>query len=252
MVKYGESCADDSECKSNICEMTYDNINNPKGRFCVIQSQKWGKECFLNSDCVSNRCELTRDKYGVPDKKRCVIIDGLQKQAEKSLMDESDMPESMKLDPQSAAIAKEQVILNPHQKALAFNNRGPVAKFACTVIEFVLKIAIDIIKLLYEIWYMVFKAVWNLLFGMFDGIFGNFTSSKYTTCSDSSSYYVRYLFTLLFPPAGVFMAKGLSGFMQIIICAALTLLLYFPGLVYAIIIMRGSRHSQAECKKRRR
>ena len=64
MVKYGEACSDDSECKSNICEMTYDKINNPKGRFCVIQSQKWGKECFINSDCVSNRCELTKDKYG--------------------------------------------------------------------------------------------------------------------------------------------------------------------------------------------
>ena len=113
-------------------------------------------------------------------------------------------------------LASEKVLLNPHQKALAFSNRGPVATFVCTVIEFVFKIMIDILKLLYKIWLMVFKAVWNLLFGAFGGVFGNLTDNKYSECSGSASFYFRYFMTILFPPAGVFMAKGISGFLQII------------------------------------
>jgi uncharacterized membrane protein YqaE (UPF0057 family) len=250
MVKYGKSCKEDSECKSNICEMTYDKINNPKGRFCVNQSKKWGNECFLNSDCISNRCELTRDQYGVPSKKRCVVIDGLKKEAEKSLY-ASGLPEGMKLDANSQKIAKEKVILNPHQKALAFRGRGPVASFVCTVIEFCLKIWIMILKLLYQVWLMVFKAVWHLLFGFFDGVFGGLTKGKNTQCSNNFSFYFRYFITILFPPAGVFMAKGITGFLHIVVCAGLTMLMYFPGLVYAIIIMRGSRPEGEECKIRR-
>ena len=48
-----EKNRDDAECSSGICEMTYDKLNNPKGRYCVTQSKKYGKVCELNSDCIS-------------------------------------------------------------------------------------------------------------------------------------------------------------------------------------------------------
>ena len=52
--------------------------------------------------------------------------------------------------------------------------------------------------------------------------------------------YWRYFLTLLCPPAGVFMAYGFSGWVQLIICCILSLLYYIPGLVYAIIVMNRS------------
>ena len=245
MVKYGERCRNDSECKSDICEMAYDELNNPKERLCVIQSKKWGKECALNSDCISNRCELTFDKYRIPDKKRCVIIDGLKKKAEKSMFNEDDLPESVRMDEQTKKVSQEKVILNPHQKALAFEGRGPIATVVCTIIEFFLKLFLKILQLLYDIWFGIFKSIWNLLFGGFDGLIPDIPG-KYKTCHNS--FYFRYFITILFPPAGIFMSKGITGFFQIMVCCALTLMFYFPGLVYAIIIMRGSRHSDL-CKK---
>lgn len=249
MVKYGEPCQKDSDCKSNICEMTYDSINNPIGRKCVKQSKKWGNMCELNSDCVSNRCELTFTKDGVPDKKRCVVIDGLKKEAEKSIYDDGDMPDSVKMDEQSKKISQEKVLLNPHQKALAFKGRGPIAKFTCTILETIIKLVLDGLKALFDIWKMFFKMMWGLLFGGFSGVVPkveNVRINGQKVASCHTSFYFRYFLTILFPPAGVFMAKGLSGWFQLAVCCLLTLMLYFPGLVYAIIIIRGSIHNEEE------
>tara|TARA_B100000902_G_C27312903_1_gene919472 strand:+ start:317 stop:1390 length:1074 start_codon:yes stop_codon:yes gene_type:complete len=43
--------------------------------------------------------------------------------------------------------------------------------------------------------------------------------------------------TILCPPVGVFMEYGLSGWFQIFICSLLTLMFYFPGLLYALILI---------------
>ena len=43
--------------------------------------------------------------------------------------------------------------------------------------------------------------------------------------------------TILCPPIGVFMDMGLSGWFYILICILLTLLFYFPGLIYALLII---------------
>lgn len=45
------------------------------------------------------------------------------------------------------------------------------------------------------------------------------------------------LATVLFPPAGVFMELGLTGFIQILVCLLLTFMFYFPGLIYALILL---------------
>jgi uncharacterized membrane protein YqaE (UPF0057 family) len=43
--------------------------------------------------------------------------------------------------------------------------------------------------------------------------------------------------TVLCPPVGVFMEYGLYGWFNILICALLTLAFYFPGLIYALILL---------------
>lgn len=45
------------------------------------------------------------------------------------------------------------------------------------------------------------------------------------------------IITYLFPPYGIFMKKGLSGISEIIVASVLTILLYFPGLMYALSIV---------------
>lgn len=43
--------------------------------------------------------------------------------------------------------------------------------------------------------------------------------------------------TILCPPVGVFMEYGLMGWLNVFICSLLTLMFYFPGLIYALIIL---------------
>ena len=43
--------------------------------------------------------------------------------------------------------------------------------------------------------------------------------------------------TVLCPPVGVFMEYGITGWFNILICALLTLVFYFPGLIYALILL---------------
>lgn len=43
--------------------------------------------------------------------------------------------------------------------------------------------------------------------------------------------------TIILPPMGLFMELGLKGWMNLIICSLLTLFYYFPGLIYALIIL---------------
>ena len=45
------------------------------------------------------------------------------------------------------------------------------------------------------------------------------------------------LSTVLLPPLGLFMELGLKGWFNILLCALLTFFYYFPGLIYALIII---------------
>lgn len=43
--------------------------------------------------------------------------------------------------------------------------------------------------------------------------------------------------TVLCPPVGVFMEYGIHGWLKILVCLLLTLMLYFPGLIYALLLL---------------
>lgn len=43
--------------------------------------------------------------------------------------------------------------------------------------------------------------------------------------------------TVLCPPVGVFMEFGVTGWLKILVCFILTLMMYFPGLIYALILL---------------
>lgn len=45
------------------------------------------------------------------------------------------------------------------------------------------------------------------------------------------------IMTVLCPPLGIFMQYGLSFWINIILCALLSLVFYFPGLIYALILL---------------
>jgi uncharacterized membrane protein YqaE (UPF0057 family) len=55
--------------------------------------------------------------------------------------------------------------------------------------------------------------------------------------SDGTIPFSVIIATILCPPVGVFMEYGVTGWFNIVICALLTLVFYFPGLIYALILL---------------
>lgn len=87
-----------------------------------------------------------------------------------------------------------------------------------------------------------FKKMFNLVFGPFiKGIWGDdYVTKKNSKCykmPDCSVPYPVLFATIILPPLGVFMELGLKGWLNILICAVLTLILYLPGLIYALILL---------------
>jgi uncharacterized membrane protein YqaE (UPF0057 family) len=70
----------------------------------------------------------------------------------------------------------------------------------------------------------------------FDPNKNRFTEKNYVN-SDNKIPMSIIIGTVIFPPLGVFMEYGLSGWIQILISGFLTLCFYFPGLVYALICL---------------
>jgi uncharacterized membrane protein YqaE (UPF0057 family) len=64
--------------------------------------------------------------------------------------------------------------------------------------------------------------------------------------------YLRYFITIITPPMGVFLSKGIHGWMNIILCIFFCYLNYIIGIVYALVITYNSHfpdlytHAQKE------
>ena len=65
----------------------------------------------------------------------------------------------------------------------------------------------------------------------------NDTDKNCYKATDGTVPFSVIIITILLPPAGVFIEYGLTGWFQILICSILTLLFYFPGLIYALVLL---------------
>ena len=135
--------------------------------------------------------------------------------------------------------------------------------------DFILSIPLDIITLSKRILYLVFdglSSVIVLIVRKIGNKFGNMTlaamsgadnvpdqslneendadyfkknsyQQKCYRTSDGQIPFSVIMATILCPPIGVFMEYGLFGWFNILICSLLTLAFYFPGLIYALILL---------------
>jgi uncharacterized membrane protein YqaE (UPF0057 family) len=65
----------------------------------------------------------------------------------------------------------------------------------------------------------------------------NMNNKKCYKTPDGTVPFSVVIATILCPPVGVFMEYGILGWFNILICALLTLMFYFPGLIYALILL---------------
>ena len=131
------------------------------------------------------------------------------------------------------------------------------ANFVNDFFKSIMVITITICKLPLELIMASFKICINIIGGWMQGFWG-WDMSSLTKADKNSPYFKSFnrtagqkiyytqqntvpfsiiLGTILCPPMGVFMDMGTTGWLNIIICALLTLLFYLPGLCYALLII---------------
>lgn len=122
----------------------------------------------------------------------------------------------------------------------ALKGRGPVG---LVIIKLIDMIILTVKKIFYLSWYQlslpIFNTIYNVLFSEYKGIFAG--KEKDGDCYNSSVF--RYIITILVPPVGIFLSKGLAGWPSIFISVILTFYHMFPGIIYALVVTYNSRYA---------
>jgi uncharacterized membrane protein YqaE (UPF0057 family) len=245
-----KKCSYDKDCSSGLCEKKYSVDPKTKariydGRYCINQEKKFGKDCSYNYDCDSNRCVSTNNKEDKLERK-CLIFENAPEIPSRNFGDitDDDLPEG---DPQRSAAWKQQknkvIFLNENQKKKELDGTGPIAEIIVLVMEIVALGIKTVMQMLILCWLFVFKVVSFLPSLLLDIKIFQF-AEKYKDssgkCVDSvtiTSKLRTKIIALLFPPYGVFLHLGVVGLKHIFFTTLLTLLFYFPGVMYAINII---------------
>jgi len=248
---YNQKCNKNADCASNVCEMIYEN-GIPKGRYCLNNtSGRYTKTCRISRDCLSGICSKIYDENGRFVTKRCV-------KAPKRDLD----------TPFNNLFGKERSnrygILNDNTTQLKIGEAGPISEIIVKVFSIIGKLFgiivydfdkcshdLDSQGIMYSILMRIIGAVFYGLLSKYDQglIWGGIQAKTYdkstNKCKANSRgidmWYIRTIITILFPPLGVFMAKGLNGFIYILVSCFLTMMFYFPGLIYSFAVINASK-----------
>ena len=137
------------------------------------------------------------------------------------------------------------------KKSSMTTGQGPIGKLLIFLFKDLIfnTIIVSLYNFFIDIFAMVFEFVDSMFFGEFKGILGGKLKSKRGTCFEYT--YFRYFMTIMIPPTGIFLSRGVCAWYNIIICSALCLLNYFPGLIYAFIVMHNAPYATRYQKMKR-
>lgn len=255
IIEFGKECKEDGDCESNVCEMTYNKVNNtPRGRYCLNVNQEYGKICNNGNDCDSGECvEIFNDDSGIFEGRRCKMDN-----SNYSVKDNDTLGNLFKNEDGTVTELRHSV-LNSVQKSKVTNEQcgdGLICPFIVDVTDTILSIMGQIITLMKTVFKDMFNLVWKNILGLnkttngpFGGMFFGLIHSKSVNNGKClNMYWFRMIITILLPPFGVFLSRGIMGFPYILICSFLTALFYFPGLIYAFAVINSSKCESKEIK----
>lgn len=121
----------------------------------------------------------------------------------------------------------------------AIGRPGPITGIVLSAIDAITGLIIRLSILLLQISSLAFDFTYNLIFGNFNGII----PSSLKKGKVVSMKWFRYAMTVMMPPFGVFLNKGIYGWFNILVCIILTYIHYLLGIVYAIVITVRNRYA---------
>uniref|UniRef100_A0A6C0EY57 Uncharacterized protein n=1 Tax=viral metagenome TaxID=1070528 RepID=A0A6C0EY57_9ZZZZ len=123
---------------------------------------------------------------------------------------------------------------------------GPISEFILAIFDVVVTLFLKLVFKLFTISSYAFSWVNNIIFGAFEGII----PSALKRGKVISMKFFRYTMTILMPPFGVMLGKGLYGWFNIFVCMLITYVNFLAGIIYAFVITARNRYAdQYEAKQ---
>lgn len=118
-------------------------------------------------------------------------------------------------------------------------NSGIIALIMMYVWDLFVEVVVGFVFDIFDIMFFSFDYTYTQLFGNYTGVFPD--AEKYGMMFSYKTF--RYIITLILPPVGVFMGKGIFGWFNIIVCLALCYVNYVAGIIYAFLVTADNRYA---------
>ena len=115
---------------------------------------------------------------------------------------------------------------------------GPLAIVMIRLVDYFIGLIIDFFSLFSDLISDGYDTVYDTTLGNFGGLLG---AEKNGICFDYKA--LRYLITILTPPVGIFMGKGLRGWFTVILNLIICSINYPIGILYAFIVTSKNRYA---------
>lgn len=136
--------------------------------------------------------------------------------------------------------SRKQNIQNGNDKLGGVVGRpGPITGIVITILDGITTLIIKFIVYIFSISSYAFDWVNNMTFGNFKGILPTSLGKGKVI----SMKFARYIMTVLMPPMGVFLNKGLYGWFNVIVCSIITYINFIAGIIYAFVITSRNRYA---------
>jgi len=116
---------------------------------------------------------------------------------------------------------------------------GPISEFILSIFDVVVTLFLKLVFKLFTISSYAFGWVNNIIFGAFEGII----PSSLKRGKVISMKFFRYTMTVIMPPFGVMLSKGLYGWFNIFVCMLITYVNFLAGIIYAFVITSRNRYA---------
>jgi uncharacterized membrane protein YqaE (UPF0057 family) len=137
-------------------------------------------------------------------------------------------------------LKRKQNILDKNDKLSNLAGRpGPITGIILSLFDIVVTLFLKLTFNLLRISTYAFEWVNNITFGNFAGII----PSSLKKGKVISMKFFRYIMTVLMPPFGVLLSKGLYGWFNVIVCMIITYINFLAGIVYAFVITSRNRYA---------
>jgi uncharacterized membrane protein YqaE (UPF0057 family) len=121
----------------------------------------------------------------------------------------------------------------------AMGRPGIITGIVLSALDAIITLVIRFALLLLQISTLAYDFTYNLIFANFQGII----PSSMVRGQVISLKWFRYAMTVMMPPFGVFLNKGIYGWFNILVCCILTYINYLLGIVYAFVISTKNRYA---------